>query len=120
MSEQQREEEFKRLREEQLDRLEQHVRGEAKDAAWSRQTEALIGRLFSSVDLPGTSLRSANCASTACIVQLDHQTRDAQSQLANVILDKEPFQSAHANRFRYQKQGHLTTVVYLLRSSPKQ
>jgi hypothetical protein len=103
-------------REEELRRLEERVRTGPRDPEWSSRTESLIGRLFSSTPHPGTSFRSVTCGATACVVELDHETRDAQSELAPVILAKEPFQSAGANRFRYQKQGALATTVFVIRS----
>src|SRR5262249_32174775 len=86
---------------------------EPNDVAWSR-AKLLAIRDAIRASAPGTRVLAAECGSTLCRVQVDHDDADAQRTLGQALTRLDPFQSGvfcHYDRTALPPR----TTLYVLR-----
>jgi hypothetical protein len=94
--------------------LDKQLGREAKDPAWSSQTEARIAEAFRSEALAGSTVLRAQCVTSFCRVDVSHESEAVQHEFVRNIPRVPPFDHGGvAHPVVDPGSGKTTTVVYV-------
>jgi hypothetical protein len=71
--------------------LNQRLTKEGDDPSWGPEAETRIASLFSTEKIKGSRIRRADCFSTLCRVEVDHDDVEAQERMGNNLPMEPPF-----------------------------
>jgi hypothetical protein len=96
--------------------LERHFGREAKDPAWSAETEASIAHAFQGGAFAGSTMLRAECGTTICRVDVSHESDMAQNDFLGAVRGAPPFdRGGFAHREIDPDSGQVRTIVYMPR-----
>lgn len=97
-----------------LDELERRVESEARDPAWSRETEATLARVIPNQLGPAVTIAEARCGTTICRTRLSHpqSARIPDDEFVRFTLNRE---SLGTMEIQLDTRADGTTTLYFLR-----
>ena len=93
-----------------------HFWREAKDPAWSHETEQILVQAMDTKLLEGSSLLAADCQTTLCQLEAGHNDDDARDVFMSNFLTQVPYDTQVFYYHIAEGDGLSRTVMYLARA----
>ena len=89
---------------------------EAKDPAWSHETEQILFQAMDTELLEGSNLLTAGCQTTLCQVEAEHDNDEARDSFMSNFLTQVPYDTQAFYHHIEDGDGLSRTVMYLARA----
>ncbi len=93
---------------------EEKIQSESTDQAWSHRMEAELTASMATIDIEGSQLTFAQCATSLCKIRVDHQNQADMTQFLYKLPTVKPWDTGAYIETEQQGTAYITTI-YLAR-----